>query len=128
MLDRTFTAVFDGLNSRHGSELEAVRAQHPFDDLRYKYPCLRLDYREAMALLRERGGAKLEAALAEAVDPAVRARLSQRLEALPLHADTDDIGTEDEKLLGEIVAEVYQQDFYIIDKVRRERARERERP
>ena len=32
------------------------------------------------------------------------------------HEDTADIGTEDEKLLGVVVAEEYGQDFYMIDK------------
>merc|ERR1712118_557289 len=32
------------------------------------------------------------------------------------HGDFEDIGTEDEKLLGEIVAIKHSQDFYIIDK------------
>ena len=35
--------------------LETVRAQHPFVDLRYKCPCLRFKYPEAMALLRKEG-------------------------------------------------------------------------
>ena len=50
-----------------------------------------------------------------------RARIRERLDArgpesLAEHADTEDMGTEDEKLLGEIVAELHGQDYYIIDK------------
>jgi len=115
MLDRTFNAVFDGLNQRFSVELETVRTQHAFEDLRYKYPCLRFTYAEAMALLREHGPAKLEAELAQA-EPATRAKLEERIASVREHADDEDIGTEDEKLLGVIVAEHFSQDFYIIDK------------
>jgi len=121
MLDRTFCAVFDGLNQSHQEELAAVRAQHPFRDLRYRYPCLRLRYDEAMALLRDKGPAKLAEKLDSETDERARARIRERLDArgpesLAEHADTEDMGTEDEKLLGEIVAELHGQDYYIIDK------------
>merc|ERR1712087_287056 len=116
MLDQTFNAVFDGLNKDYKDELAAVRQQHPFKDLRYKYPCLRLTYKEAMQLLRSKGPEKLEAALLAENEPAVIARLKERIDALPQHGDTEDIGTEDEKLLGEIIADLHGQDFYIIDK------------
>jgi len=116
VLDRTFNAVFDGLNQRFPTELEAVRKQHPFEDLRYKYPCLRLTYAEAMALLRERGPAKLEEQLESTSDPQARTRLEERLKSVREHGDLEDIGTEDEKLLGSVIADVHKQDFYIIDK------------
>jgi len=116
MLDRTFNAVFDGLNANYSAELAAVRAQHPFEDLRYTYPCLRFSYAEAMGILREHGPAKLEAAISAEEDPLVVEKLKARLESVRAHADTEDIGTEDEKLLGDIVAELHKQDFYIIDK------------
>ena len=116
MLDRTFNAVFDGLNTRHRDELEAVRKQHPFADLRYRYPCLRFTYAEAMGLLRSAGPEKLRAMAAAAADEKERARLLERVDSVAAHGDLEDIGTEDEKLLGEIVAEKHGQDFYIIDK------------
>ena len=49
-------------------------------------------------------------------DEGAKKKLEARIESVANHADTEDIGTEDEKLLGEIVAEVHGQDFYIIDK------------
>ena len=116
MLDRTFNAVFDGLNEQYKPELEAVRVQYPFQDLRYRCPCLRFKYAEAMALLREQGPPKLRARLEGMTDEAAKKKLEARIESVANHADTEDIGTEDEKLLGEIVAEVHGQDFYIIDK------------
>lgn len=116
MLDRTFNAVFDGLNQRFGTELETVRTQHAFENLRYRYPCLRFTYPEAMALLREHGPAKLQAELDATSDEGARAKLRERIESVRMHADDEDIGTEDEKLLGSVVADHYAQDFYIIDK------------
>ena len=116
MLDRTFNAVFDGLNEQYKPELEAVRVQYPFQDLRYRCPCLRFKYAEAMALLREKGPPKLRARLDGMADESAKKKLEARIESVANHADTEDIGTEDEKLLGEIVAEVHGQDFYIIDK------------
>ena len=116
MLDRTFNAVFDGLNEQYKPELEAVRVQYPFQDLRYRCPCLRFKYAEAMALLREQGPPKLRARLEGMTDEGAKKKLEARIDSVANHADTEDIGTEDEKLLGEIVAEVHGQDFYIIDK------------
>jgi len=116
MLDRTFNAVFDGLNAEFKAEEEAVRKQHPFNDLRYKYPCLKFTYAEAMGILREKGTAKLRAMLAAETDAAAKAKLEERIASVSTHEDTADIGTEDEKLLGVVVAEEYGQDFYMIDK------------
>jgi len=116
VLDRTFNAVFDGLNSDFKTELDTVRAQHPFADLRYTCPCLRFKYPEAMALLRAKGPGLLREMIAAADDPAEKARLEERVASVAAHGDLEDIGTEDEKLLGEIVSRTHQQDFYIIDK------------
>ena len=116
MLDRTFNAVFDGLNAQYKAELDTVRAQHPFQDLRYKYPCLRFQYPEAMAHLRKHGPALLKKKAAAATDPAEKAELLSRVESVANHGDTEDLGTADERLLGEIVGSTHGQDFYIIDK------------
>mmetsp|Transcript_31894 Transcript_31894/g.83407 ORF Transcript_31894/g.83407 Transcript_31894/m.83407 type:complete len:570 (+) Transcript_31894:113-1822(+) len=116
ILDRTFNAVFDGLNEKFTSELDVVRAQHPFENLRYRYPCLRFSYPDAMALLRTEGPKLLRAMREAATDEAERSRLKQREADVAAHGDLDDIGTEDEKLLGEVIANLHGQDFYIIDK------------
>jgi len=116
VLDQTFNAVFDGLNREYKTELEAIRKQHPFADLRYTYPCLRFKYPEAMRLLREHGPALLRAKAEAETDEKEKAELLKRLESVAAHGDTEDIGTADERLLGEIVGNVHGQDFYIIDK------------
>jgi len=116
VLDRTFNAVFDGLNSQFKTELESVRTQHPFEDLRYTCPCLRFRYPEAMALLRKEGPGVLREMIAATEDAAEKKRLEERIASVANHGDLVDIGTEDEKLLGEIVSRTHQQDFYVIDK------------
>ena len=116
ILDRTFNAVFDGLNQQFKTELDTVREQHPFEDLRYPCPCLRFTYPEAMALLRKEGPALVRKMMEGVTDATELARLKEREASVASHGDLVDIGTEDEKLLGEIVARIHKQDFYIIDK------------
>ena len=116
ILDRTFNAVFDGLNQQFKTELDTVREQHPFEDLRYTCPCLRFTYPEAMALLRKEGPALVRKMWEGVTDATELARLKEREASVASHGDLVDIGTEDEKLLGEIVARTHKQDFYIIDK------------
>jgi len=84
-----FIYIFDGLNERCKDELTRVREQHPFEDLKYLRPTLKLTYAEGCALLREAG-----------VD----------------QGDYDDLSTENEKKLGDIVKEKYGTDFFFMDK------------
>mmetsp|Transcript_29276 Transcript_29276/g.41453 ORF Transcript_29276/g.41453 Transcript_29276/m.41453 type:complete len:608 (-) Transcript_29276:70-1893(-) len=84
-----FISIFDGLNERCKAELERVREQHPFEDLQYLRPTLKLTYAEGCALLREAG-----------VD----------------QDDYEDLSTENEKKLGTIVKEKYGTDFFFMDK------------
>ncbi|GMH86678.1 hypothetical protein TrST_g13930 [Triparma strigata] len=83
-----FIHIFDGLNARCKNEIERVREQHPFEDLRYLRPTLRITYAEGCKLLREAG-------------------IEQ--------GDYDDLSTENEKKLGDIVAEKYKTDFFFMD-------------
>jgi len=120
MLDQTFNHIFKGLNERYQEEIEAVRQQYPFEDLLFQYPCLRLKYSEAMKLLREKGPAILEEQIAQIKAttncPETLKNKQAHLESVPKHGDSDDISTEDEKILGEVIHREYKQDFYIIDK------------
>lgn len=50
-----FIHIFDGINERCKAEVERVREQHPFEDLKYLRPTLKLTYAEGCALLREAG-------------------------------------------------------------------------
>ncbi|CAM9531555.1 unnamed protein product [Laminaria digitata] len=84
-----FIHIFDELNRHCKEELEAVRQQHPFKDLRYTRPTLRLTFQEGIQLLRDAG----------------------------YDADIDgDLTTEHEKKLGDLVADKYGTDFFMMDK------------
>lgn len=96
--------------------MKNINQQHPMPPLRYKYPCLKFTYTEAMQLLRDKGPAKLREMIAAESDPTAKAKLEERIASVSTHGETEDLGTEDEKLLGSIVGDVYEQDFYIIDK------------
>jgi aspartyl-tRNA synthetase len=50
-----FIYIFDGINEHCKNELEQVRQQHPFEDLKYLRPTLKITYAEGCALLREAG-------------------------------------------------------------------------
>lgn len=84
-----FIHIFDGLNERCKQEIERVREQHPFEDLKYLRPTLKLTYAEGCALLRGAG-----------VD----------------QGDYEDLSTENEKKLGDVVKEKYGTDFFFMDK------------
>ena len=84
-----FIYIFDGINERCKPELERIREQHPFEDLEYLRPTLKLTYAEGCALLREAGIEQDE---------------------------YEDLSTENEKKLGDIVKEKYGTDFFFMDK------------
>ena len=84
-----FIFIFDGLNARFRPEIEAVRAQHPFEDLQYTRPSLRITYAEGIALLKA-AGVEIN--------------------------DGDDFSTVQERALGAIVKQKYGTDFFMMDK------------
>lgn len=84
-----FIAIFDGLNERCATQIERVREQHPFEDLKYLKPTLKITYAEGCKLLRDAG-----------VD----------------QDDYEDLSTVNEKKLGDIVKEKYGTDFFFMDK------------
>ncbi|KAL3765681.1 hypothetical protein ACHAW5_006361 [Stephanodiscus triporus] len=89
VLGDLFVHIFDGLKSRCGRELQRIKEQHGFDDLLYLKKTLKIDFATGCRLLREAG-----------VD----------------QGDYDDLSTENEKKLGDIVKEKYGTEFYIMDK------------
>ena len=88
MMEKMFTFIFDEIPKRFPDELKVIRKQFPFEDLVYK-PFLRLNYKDAIQMLREHG---------ETI------------------GDFDDFTTPQELLVGKIIKEKYNTDFYIIDK------------
>mmetsp|Transcript_20506 Transcript_20506/g.31601 ORF Transcript_20506/g.31601 Transcript_20506/m.31601 type:complete len:608 (-) Transcript_20506:1979-3802(-) len=89
LFSELFIHIFDGINDRCKDELERVREQHPFEDLKYCRPTLKLSYAEGCALLREAGVEQ---------------------------DDYEDLSTVNEKKLGDIVREKYDTDFFFMDK------------
>jgi aspartyl-tRNA synthetase len=81
--------LFDEIQVRYPKELAIVRRQYPFEDLKYPRELKVFQYAEAIAMLREAGES--------------------------LH-DYDDINTSQEKLLGKLIKQKYDIDFYAIDK------------
>eukprot|EP00188_Purpureofilum_apyrenoidigerum_P006201 Plantae.Rhodophyta-Purpureofilum_apyrenoidigerum.ctg9216.p1 GENE.Plantae.Rhodophyta-Purpureofilum_apyrenoidigerum.ctg9216~~Plantae.Rhodophyta-Purpureofilum_apyrenoidigerum.ctg9216.p1 ORF type:complete len:583 (-),score=121.27 Plantae.Rhodophyta-Purpureofilum_apyrenoidigerum.ctg9216:277-2025(-) len=89
LIDRLFTCIFDGLNERFADELRAVNAQYPFRAFEYRAAGenLVLTYPEGVALLRE-SGVEMD--------------------------DFEDLSTETERKLGQIIKEKYGVDFFIM--------------
>jgi len=133
VLENLFLHIFEGVNERCKPEIEAVRAQYPFEDLKFSRPSLRLRFSEACAMLREFGPAvgarqladlrtQQQSAVAAGKDELARelqqlvADTEQHVATLATHADDDDLSTRDEKLLGVVMHEQKGTDFYVIDK------------
>ncbi len=133
VIEEVFLSIFDGLNQRCRAEIEAVRRQYPFEDLRYSRPALRLTFAEAIALLREHGPgvaaekvAELEAEQAECRAKGHDERAQELVQiiddakahaaGIPVHADDEDLSTKDERILGVVVGRVKGVDFYTVDK------------
>jgi len=55
LMSDLFIFIFDGINARCENELERVREQHPFEDLKYLRPTFKLTYAEGCKLLRDAG-------------------------------------------------------------------------
>lgn len=89
VMSELFLYIFDGINERCAVELERIREQHPFADLQYLRPTLKFSFAEGCALLREAG-------------------VSQD--------DYEDLSTENERKLGNIVKEKYGTDFFFMDR------------
>ncbi|TMX02416.1 hypothetical protein EJD97_021671 [Solanum chilense] len=89
IVDRLFVAMFDSLNEKCKKELEAVGKQYPFEPLKYLQKTLRLTFAEGIQMLKEAG-----------------------VEVDPL----GDLNTESERKLGQLVADKYGTEFYILHK------------
>ncbi|KAL0625797.1 Aspartate--tRNA ligase, cytoplasmic [Plecturocebus cupreus] len=85
----TMVQIFKGLQERFQTEIQTVNKQFPCEPFKFLEPTLRLEYCEALAMLREAGVEM---------------------------GDEDDLSTPNEKLLGHLVKEKYDTDFYILDK------------
>jgi len=82
-----FGYIFKGLETTYAKELATINEQFPFEPFKFKYPVVKLTFEEGVKLLLEKG-----------------------IEQDP----TDDLTTVHEKILGAIVREKYDTDFYML--------------
>ena len=84
-----FTSMFEGLRENFSKEIATVCLQFPCEPFKFLSPPLRLEFPEAVAMLREAGVEM---------------------------GDEEDLSTPAEKLLGRLVRAKYDTDFFILDK------------
>ncbi|KAJ2114224.1 aspartate--tRNA ligase dps1 [Coemansia sp. RSA 922] len=89
MIGDMFIYIFNNLEKRWAVELATVRKQYPSEPIQVGAKPLKLEFKDAVALLRKHG---------ENI------------------GDFDDFTTKTEKKLGRIVREEYGTDFYMVDK------------
>ena|SRR6185369_379405 len=53
LLGELFVFIFDGLKTRFAAEIETVKRQYPFPDFQYNPTARKLEYKDAVKLLRE---------------------------------------------------------------------------
>ena len=87
VLHELFYFIFEGLNEKFAFELNVVANQYPFEPLKFSKKSVRLDYREGVELLKAHGA---------------------------VQDVNEDLDTLNEALLGKIVKEKYDTDFYIL--------------
>ncbi|KAB5577431.1 hypothetical protein PHYPO_G00209880 [Pangasianodon hypophthalmus] len=85
----TMVQIFKGLRDNFQTEIQTVGKQYPSEPFKFLEPTLRLEFKEAVALLRSAGVEM---------------------------GDEEDLSTPNEKLLGRLVKEKYDTDFYVLDK------------
>jgi aspartyl-tRNA synthetase len=125
-VDALFNFIFTKVFIEQKRELEIISER--FDNpIQWSYPCLKLEFSEAIELLKSHGPAivmedikRLQTDLSvvsEEVSKSLTRRLeelSAHLESITTHPLTADLGTSDEKLLGRIVKKIHKTDFYMI--------------
>ncbi|KAJ1960069.1 aspartate--tRNA ligase dps1 [Dipsacomyces acuminosporus] len=89
MIGDMFIYIFKNLEERWAHELEIVRRQYPSEPIKFEDKPLKLEYKDAVALLRKHG-VEMD--------------------------DFEDLSTTNEKLLGRLVKQEYGTDFFMLDK------------
>merc|ERR1719309_337692 len=85
----TMVQIFKGLRDNFQTEIQTVNRQYPSEPFKFLEPTLRLEYKEGLAMLKEAGVEM---------------------------GDEEALSTPNEKLLGRLVKEKYDTDFYVLDK------------
>ncbi|XP_013188283.1 aspartate--tRNA ligase, cytoplasmic [Amyelois transitella] len=89
IIGQTFTDIFRGLRDQYATEIAVVGQQYRVEPFKFLDPPLRLEFPQAIQMLKEAG---------------------------VTIGEEDDLSTPDEKLLGRLVKAKYDTDFYILDK------------
>ncbi|CAO1633837.1 unnamed protein product [Sympodiomycopsis kandeliae] len=89
ILGNLFSFIFQELPKRYSKEIATVRKQYPGEDFLVPDKVVRLEFPEAVSMLRSAGHEM---------------------------GDYDDLSTEQERVLGRLVREKYQTDFFMLDK------------
>lgn len=89
LLAGLFTFIFQELPKRYKKEIDVVRKQFPVDDFMVPDKMPRLEFAEAVKILRDAG---------------------------QIIGDYDDLSTEQERVLGKAVRDKYQSDFFMLDR------------
>lgn len=89
LIGQVFVEMFQELEKRFANEIAAVHRQYPAEPFKYLNETLVLKFPDAVKMIRE-AGAEI--------------------------GDEDDLTTANEKLLGKLVRDKYQTDFYVLDK------------
>ncbi|XP_039267320.2 aspartate--tRNA ligase, cytoplasmic-like [Styela clava] len=84
-----FVSIFKGLRDECQTEISTVGKQYPAEPFKFLDPALILEYKEGVKMLAE-AGVEMD--------------------------EEEDLSTPNEKLLGRLVREKYDTDFYILDK------------
>lgn len=84
-----FIYIFDMINEKNKPDLEIISQQYPFNPLKYKRPCPILDFKTMVKMLLD----------------------EKKIPQDP----TEDISSEVEKELGNLVKEKYDTDYYILN-------------
>lgn len=96
LFDMLFVDIFEKLQKNCSSFIENVNSFFPHEKFKHRpYPSLRLQFKEGIEMLRSYG----------------------KENNIPINiGDFDDLNTENERLLGKIVKDKYQTDFFILEK------------
>lgn len=92
MFGGLFNHIFTGISQKFEKELQIISQVYPFEPFKFLKQPLRISFKEGIALLREAG-----------ITP-------------EMQGDFDDLSTENEKKLGDIVLKKYDTDFFMMDK------------
>ena len=105
LIDGLLKHLFKSLKEKHQKEIDAVGAQFPAEEFKWKEETLKLTFSQAIDLLVEDG-----------VDRAVLDDIKSVISSFLINMSLTPCSTENEKRLGRIVKAKYDTDYFIIDK------------